>query len=372
MIIGGGIGGLTAAIALRQQGLKEISVFERSEELREVGAGLTLWPNATWVLDQLGLLSDLVARGTILRGFRLKTCRGETLVETLAPSACETMSLGIHRASLQSVLKDHLAPAQLHLGEKFVRFELRPDGVTAFFASGRTVEGSLLVGADGIHSAVRNQCHGVSHPIYRGYWAWRGISRSPRFPDLDMATESWGRGQRFGFLPIGGGQIYWYATADTPKGNTGQQIEWKDELISRFSSWHKPIPNLIGSTPAEAILKHEICDRPPLRSWGEGAVTLLGDAAHLSTPNLGQGGCMAMEDAHALASCLKGGGNISDNLREYESVRKKRAVFLTREARWVGKIGQWKNPIAVALRTIGIKILPQGLIEHRHRIYFDS
>lgn len=371
IIVGGGIGGLAAALALRQQGC-EVAVFEQAQELREIGAGLSVWPNATRVLKKLGLLTEVLNRSEVLERLQLRTWKGQLLSDIRTIADFETPSVCIHRADLLSVLKEQIPDERVHLGEKFENFEERDGNIVAGFSSGQKVEGQALIGADGLNSTVRAQTLGQSKPIYRGYWACRAIANFTLPQGYShTATETWGYGQRFGIEPLRHGRVFWYATANAPEGTLGDQLSWKDELREKFKQWHGPIPELIEATEPEAILKHEILDRQPVRHWGQGRVTLLGDAAHPTTPNLGQGACMAIEDALILSRCLAGKEEMPVRLRKYESLRFKRTKYITRESRRAGRIGQMENALAVALRSVWLKTLPTFLVNMRHRSYYS-
>jgi 2-polyprenyl-6-methoxyphenol hydroxylase-like FAD-dependent oxidoreductase len=370
IIIGGGIGGLATATALRQRGCK-VAIFEQAQELREIGAGLSIWPNATRVLSQFGLLPEVLKRSEVLKRLQLRTWNGELLSDIKTVADFETPSICIHRADLLSILAEQIPDHCVHLGETFENLESHDGVVIASFSNGRKVEGHALIGADGLNSTVRAQILGASKPIYRGYWACRGIAHFtlPR-ESSHIATETWGSGQRFGIEPMRSGRVFWYATANAPQDALGDQTEWKDELREKFKQWHSPIPEVIEATEREAILKHEIVDRRPGRRWGEGRVTLLGDAAHPTTPNLGQGACMAIEDALVLAQCLTRKEEMQSRLRKYESLRFKRTAYITRESRRAGRIGQMENALAVALRSVWLKALPTFLVDMIHRSYY--
>ena len=216
LLAGGGIGGLTTAIALARAGI-DAAVYEQASAIRPVGAGISLWPNATRVLQRLGLLREIVRRGCPIERVHLLNTTGAVLSETTAPSRFEVPSLCIHRADLHTVLRDALAPGVLHLGRRVERFEQEATGVTAFLSDGTTASADVLVGCDGLHSAVRAQLVGSGPPVYRGYPVWRGVVGFdlPSHP-TGLATESWGRGRRFGIFRTGGGRVYWYATANEP------------------------------------------------------------------------------------------------------------------------------------------------------------
>jgi 2-polyprenyl-6-methoxyphenol hydroxylase-like FAD-dependent oxidoreductase len=230
------------------------------------------------------------------------------------------------------------------------------------FSDGREVCGAALIGADGIHSTVRAQLHGAREPRYAGYTAWRGVApfAHPQLP-IGVGIDTWGRGQRFGITHIGGGRVYWFATRNTAAGEEDAAGGRKAELLTRFHGWHEPIEAVIEATEGEAILRNDIYDRPPLRHWGTGRVTLLGDAAHPMTPNLGQGACQAIEDAVVLAACLRDGATIPEALRSYESRRIPRTTAVTRRSRLTGWYGQRERPLECWLRDTLMQRLPPGL-----------
>jgi 2-polyprenyl-6-methoxyphenol hydroxylase-like FAD-dependent oxidoreductase len=201
---------------------------------------------------------------------------------------------------------------------------------------------------------------------------WRGVSADAgRAIRPGVNSETWGRGSRFGILDIGQGRFTWYATANIPKpAAPGQSTR---ELLRRFDGWHEPIPALIEST--ELLLENGAYDLPPLPRWTAGRVTLLGDAAHPCTPNLGLGGCMALEDALVLAKCIAARGVSGDSpiesaLRRYESMRKPRTRHVQQRSLLMGHIGQWQNRAAVSGRRVVTSLLPAALFEHNlRRVY---
>ena len=371
IVVGGGIGGLSAAIALRRAGV-EARVYERAPELREVGAGISLWPNATRQLRRWGLLDAIVERGHVYTKGEGRSDDGRLLSVFEVPRM-DAPGVLIHRADLHSVLLDALPAWAVHTGAEFERFVETASGVEAEFAGEGAVEGACLVGADGLWSAVRAQLLGDGPPVYRGYPVWRGVA-PPGAVDHDLLTETLGRGQRFGIVPIGGGRVAWWATANEPADASDEAEGRKNKLMRLFRGWHSPIPELIAATPDEDILKNGTYDRPPVRRWGRGRVTLLGDAAHPTTPNLGQGGCMAIEDAAVLACCLANADDVASGLREYESRRVRRTEWITRQSLRYGRIGQWQHGAAVRLRETIFRLTPRSVTEATFRklLAFDA
>ncbi|MBK9712471.1 MAG: FAD-dependent monooxygenase [Kouleothrix sp.] len=359
IVVGGGIGGITAAIALRQAGV-EATVYERAGELREVGAGLAVWQNAVYALGRLGLADKVRAQAVPDLGGALRSWRGETLVD-LTPlnrgAGAPALSLVIHRADLLAILREELGAAQVRLGAELVGFSQDAGGVTARFADGHEARGDLLVGADGLGSAVRAQLFGRQKPRYSGYSAWRAVVEFDPALARAAAGETWGRGARFGIAPMSGGRVYWFASLNSPAGARVPEGRRKATLLERFRGWHAPVEALIDATDEAAILHHDIHDRPPLRRWSVGRVTLLGDAAHPMTPNLGQGACQAIEDGLALADALAAGGEIAAALRGYEARRVGRTSAIVRQSRQVGWVGQWQSAPACELRDFLAKRL---------------
>ncbi len=364
IIIGGGIGGLAAAIGLRNAGA-DAEVFERAEPFGEVGAGITLWPNAVKALQQLGLVEAIRAISVLEAQGGIRTWRGALLSSASTADierAFGAPTLVMHRAELHDVLLQALGSERVQLGAQCVGFEQDDRSVAAIFADGRRVHGDLLIGADGLRSVVRAQLHGEQPPRYAGYTAWRAVVPFSR--NRVLPGETWGMGARFGQVPLSDDRIYWFATKNALPGERSPDGE-KAELLRRFRGWHVPIEAVIGATPADAILRHDIYDRPPLRRWGAGRVTLLGDAAHPMTPNLGQGACQAIEDAVVLMKQVSAGGAVAGVLRAYEAERMQRTAWLVAQSRRIGAVGQWHNPLGVAVRDMLIKVLGARLQERQ-------
>jgi 2-polyprenyl-6-methoxyphenol hydroxylase-like FAD-dependent oxidoreductase len=354
IIIGGGPGGLAAAVALRRVGI-DAAMFERAPELREVGAALSLWSNAITALRRLGLDEAVIARGTVIERALTLTADGRLLSEAPlgeigrsagAPSVCA------HRADLQAVLAEGVET--IRLGAECIAVEQDDSGVTARFADGRAERGALLIGADGIRSAVRAHLHGTAEPRRAGYVAYRGIARGNLLPESspDRSRLVLGPGAQAGIFPCGPGRVYWFATAPAPDAPpAGPPGDLKTEALEKFRRWLPLLTAVINATDASAVMRHDIVDLPPVWPWGRGRVSLLGDAAHATTPNLGQGACQALEDAVVLADCLRREGATPSGLRCYEEARRQRTERVVRLSRSMGKVLQWKNPLAVWFRN---------------------
>ncbi len=372
IIVGGGIGGLTAAIALRRAGI-EPEVYERAPEPREVGAGISLWANALAALKSIDALGPVLARGEVMRVAQVRTRRGRVLqsssADRLQTGQGVPAILMIHRAELLEALLGQLPSGTVRFGHECRCVGQELFGVRVLFRAGASdlhASADLLIGADGIHSVVRSGLLGAQKPRYSGYTCWRGVA--PVGDDLvppGYVGEVWGRGRRFGITRIGGGRVYWWATANRPEG--GRDADARAELAREYNGWTAPVPAIIDATPADAIIRNDIVDRPPSRTWGCGRITLLGDAAHPTTPNLGMGGCMAIEDGVCIARTLSGGGVVPAALRAYEQSRFARTARVTRLSARLGRSAQWSNPIACWARDTTTGLLPGALVAAQQR-----
>ena len=368
-IVGGGIGGLTVALALKEFGF-EAEIYEQAPALLDVGAAIAVWPNALRVLELLGLGDLIRQHAGEIHEIRWLDRRG-FLINRIRVSR----SVALHRADLQSTLLHALPPNWLKLGQTLNTCESVGDKVVARFANGHEIETDFLIGADGIHSEVRSQLLGGDQPIYRGYTVWRGIAsaHSPAIP-TNTAVEIHGSGQRFGIGPVGNGRIGWWAAANAAEPATSHEHHVEDaqhELLRLFKGWYPPAVELIEATLPQLILTTSAYDREPVRKWGDKRITLLGDAIHPTTPNLGQGGCLAIEDAMVLARCFHQYGPTEAALRKYEGCRYSRTAAITKYSRYYGRIGQWQNPFAAGLKKSLLSLAPEAVIERLLQIVFD-
>jgi 2-polyprenyl-6-methoxyphenol hydroxylase-like FAD-dependent oxidoreductase len=355
IVAGGGIGGMATALALHRAGFG-VTLYERSPVIKEVGAGISLWPNATRVLQSWGVLDRVAACGKEVNQFNLQSPDG-AFISTIPMGGFATPALCLRRTDLHLVLRNQLPEGCVIPNRRLERFIPIRDGVVVKLSDGNEISTDGLIGSDGIHSTVRAQIHGATAPSYRGYCIWRGLA-----PEISGAVaghigETWGLGRRFGIMPVGQGRVCWYATrncsssrADLPEGR-------KAEVLSLFQDWHHPISTLINATEPAEIIKNDAQDRKPLHQWGIGRVTLLGDAAHPVTPNVGQGACLALEDAACLAKCLLADPDIAAAFRTYEARRGPRTAYVARQARRIGFIGQWENPWMAKIRNLATRVV---------------
>jgi len=368
-IVGGGIGGLTVALALKEFGF-ESEVYEQAPALLDVGAAIAIWPNAMRVLERLNLADEILHKAGELEEIRWLDQHGHLINRiSIWESGAERKfpAVALHRADLQHTLLHALPSELVHLGYSFVEQRQDTDTVVARFANGESIETDFLIGADGIHSRVRSP---EEQPVYRGYMVWRGISPViPKSIPAATAIEIHGRGKRFGIGPVGPGRVGWWASANVATAEVVQDKQ--TELLRLFDGWYAPVLELIEATLATSILETGAFDRSPTSTWGHKRITLLGDAIHPTTPNLGQGGCLAMEDAMVLARCFQQYGATEQALRKYEGCRYQRTAAVAKYSRFYGTVGQWENVFARGLRKTFLSLTPEPVARRLMQIVFD-
>ncbi len=370
LIVGAGIGGLTAANAFRHAGIP-VRVFERGPELRDIGAGVGLQLVARKALDAIGLTPALAAiSGAMHEQLELRDRRGRVLA--VIPQEAVT----VHRKDLLAALGDRMvADGTVELDRRVAGFEQDEHGVTLRFDDGGEARGALLFGADGIHSTVRAQLLGDEPLRYSGFTVWRSIAEfsHPGVPD-GLSQQAFGRGSLFGMFPSSNGRVYWFGSRTAPEGEGDHANGHQAELIDLFDGWYDPIAELIAATPADEIDRRDIYDRPPSERWGTGRVTLLGDAAHAALPTLGQGAGQAIEDAAVLAHrvaarCgdLRDASALDSALRDYEQRRMPRTKKVIDEAWSISRSYRWTNRLAVWGRDTALRLTPNAVFAREQR-----
>jgi 2-polyprenyl-6-methoxyphenol hydroxylase-like FAD-dependent oxidoreductase len=355
VVIGGGIGGLSAALALQNVcDCRDVLVLERSRELRALGAGIALWPNAINVLRRLAVGEAVEAAGAVATQSRLYTWDGKPLSVDVSGEFAARFGaplMLLHRADLHDALVAALPSGALRLGAECAGVEQDGVGAEARLADGSLQRADVVVGADGLRSTVRAKLFGDAPPRYSGLVAWRAVlSRDAEFVSALEVGEYWGFGSLFGIARIGGDRVYWYAAARAPEPTAGSGVD-KSDLLRRFGAWRDPIPALIEATSPEVILRTPLHDRPALPRWNEGRIALLGDAAHPMLPNLGQGAAQAIEDAAALAEALAAGDDVPSALELYAGRRRERAELVVKRSRQMARLAHLQNPVLVGLRN---------------------
>ncbi len=367
-VIGGGIGGLTTAVALQRHGIA-CTVNEQAPELHEIGAGVALWAPALAMIDRLGLGPAVRALGRPWTVAGLRRPDGSFLVRYTGQELASSLgaaTIAVHRGELQSALLAALSPGTVHTGRRCDTIEHRRDGrIAVRFTDGAVVVADAVIGADGQRSVTRAILFGNRGARLRDcrYGSWRGTAVQPPMSDWHTVVgETWGATGRFGFVPISRSRIAWYAAVDD--GARGE----RGALRTCFGDWHEPIPSLIDHTPDEHLWFDRIYDRWPLRHWSVGPITLLGDAAHPMTPELGQGACQAILDAGAVADALARSSDPTAAFYDYERARRARAWLLTLTARLISAVGRPDGAIGDDLRSRVLALAPDRLVLSQLRL----
>lgn len=362
IVVGGGIGGLATARALLRQGWT-VTVLEQASAFGAVGAGIVLAPNAVRAMEWLGLGEQLRARSTAHGAAGIRAASGRWLLRTRVEDLQRRFGApasALHRADLHQLLLDACTGATLRTGHQVTSVSHGQDAATVRFDGPdgpSTATAEIVVAADGVHSRSRATLF-PDHPgpTYAGYRTWRGLLPGQAATAI---TETWGRGRRFGIAPLADGQVYWYATASQPSGSPAE--DGLADLAAAYRGWHAPIPQVLAATPPQALLRHDIYHlQTPLHRFVAGRVALLGDAAHALTPDLGQGACLALEDAVTLAVAIGGQADVAAALAAYDQARRPRTQRLVRASWTAGRIAQWRNPLAAGLRDTLARLLPPG------------
>lgn len=365
-IIGAGIGGLTTAIALHKKGF-EVEVFESFAEFKPLGSGINLAINAMQVYKQLGIFEIILSNANPLTGMNVVDSQfGPLSRMTLEPFEQQyaVTNAAIHRSTLQKILLEQLPKGCVKLGKRLKHIEQSHEAIQLAFEDGTNHLAEIVIGADGIHSVVKASIFGQRDLRDAGQLCWRGIT------DFELPAkyqhelfELWGKGERFGFVSIGKGKVYWYALRNDKKGNP---------LKKMFDGFDPIVKTIIHSTPEEQILENQIADFKPIPHWSNGRVCLLGDAAHATTPNLGQGACQAVESAWVFSVAMeKNHPDFSKAFQEFEQVRKPKARKVVNTSWQLGKMAHWKNPLAVAFRNGIMRLTPPSIGKKQSAFLFD-
>jgi 2-polyprenyl-6-methoxyphenol hydroxylase-like FAD-dependent oxidoreductase len=368
VIVGAGIGGLTAGIALHAKGI-DVEIYEAGAHQRPTGTALGLASNAIKVLRALGIDLAVGECGQALECFELRTAGGR-LIRSL-PVRAITAELGdpivsIHRNDVMRTLQKAAGDLSVRYGAEVVDFEIGNAGVNVTCADGRTTHADVLIGADGIRSIVRAKLSGELQPTEYGYVCWLATTpfSHPRMV-RGYCGHYWGRGQRFGLIDIGGGTAYWWGTKNMPAARAREWRGRKAEILVAFADWAPEVTAAIARTPAHKISSVPAQDRPFLDRWGSGPVSLIGDAAHPMLTSIGQGAGSAIEDGYVLAETLASVPDPVAALRRYETLRHDRTGTLVRNSRRLSRLEQVEDPVVQAVRNLGVRCVPTRILKRR-------
>lgn len=359
-ILGAGIGGLCAAIALENNGFK-VQIMESAEAFKPVGAGIALSPNAVNALEVLGIKDSILASALPYKSGAMLQVNGKTisamnLGKIISRAGGAFVSL--HRHELHAALAARLTSTQVHFQKRCIKIEQKETNIRLWFSDGTEETTDILIAADGIHSVVRKYFLPESSERYSGQTCWRGVCKRGAI-EIDGVSETWGKGIRFGKVPLKDDRIYWFAVLDAPAEHHKNMS--KRDLIKLFQDFHEPVPRIIEQTAEADIFQSDLNDLLPISQFAFGNVLLLGDAAHATTPNMGQGACMAIEDAAMLNILLKENKNFQEVFAEFGKRRIERTTKIVNMSYRFGKLSQSKNPMVIWLRNNLMKIMPESM-----------
>jgi 2-polyprenyl-6-methoxyphenol hydroxylase-like FAD-dependent oxidoreductase len=372
-IIGGGIGGLTTAIALQQKGFS-VKIYEAAPVIREVGAGLWVAANAINVFEKLGIADEIKKAGNQLETSMIADHLGRPITKVDFKKIISSYGNGtttIHRAKLQAILMSHVEKGSIEIGKRLKTIENTEGPLSIHFEDGTISESDILIGADGINSVVREQIFGIIPLRFSNQTCWRGIAKM-RLEDPKNAAELWGTkgGLRSSYVQINDEEVYWYITKREKEGTKIPTVEVKNYLITLVSEFQSEIKKVLQQTDNEAIIQGDLSDLTPMSSWHKGNIVLVGDAAHASTPNLGQGACQAIEDAYVLAECLAKGSSVFEAFSAYEKLRMEKANFVVKTSMQIASLNNIGGVIGYLLRNGLMRMVPASVGEKQFDYLF--
>lgn len=375
IIIGAGIGGLTLAIALQQKNIA-YEIYDAAPGNKAVGAGIMLGTNAMKVYDRLGLSATLEGRGALPERYSIRDHKRNVLKvidNKMLLERYHHASLLIHRAALQDELINAVE-APIHWGKKCVEVVQSATQVTIRFEDGSVVSGDILVGADGIRSTVREQCVVKAQYRYSGQTCWRAIIPIDLPLEEQRETaEVWGGGNglRASYGQVGPQQVYFWMTKQMPAGSVFTPEAAVAYIKTSLASFEGYMQTVLQHLSADTLIHSDLYDIKPIERWHQDRVVLLGDAAHATTPNLGQGASQAIEDAYMLARCLATSPGYAKAFAAYQQKRMGRAVKIVSMSRGLSMLTNLKCKISVWFRNQLMKRMPAGMAERQMAFLYD-
>jgi 2-polyprenyl-6-methoxyphenol hydroxylase-like FAD-dependent oxidoreductase len=374
-IVGGGIGALTLAVALQRRGY-HVTVYENATNIQPLGAGLGLAANAVKALSDIGISEDILAKGKIIRKLLIKDSQGNVLSETDSEKISERYGVinnfSIHRADLHQVLLQKILPGTIQLGKGCIDFRQHTSGVTLLFQDGSSIDADYVIACDGIHSIFRKKLIPGSAPRFAGYTCWRAvIDNVPPDFNFEDVVEMWGAGSRFGIVPLAGKRVYWFACLNASANDPQKRAYKIENLLQEFSTFRDPVSKVLLRTTTEQLIWSDIVDLAPIKKFAFGNIVLMGDAAHATTPNMGQGACMAIEDAAVLANCLDEYNSPDEAFMQFQKRRIARTTKIVKTSWAMGQVAQVRHPLLVGLRNAAIRLTPRRVTESQLKFLYD-
>ena len=351
-IIGAGIGGLALGNILKQQSY-DFTIFEAAPEIKPVGAGIMMAVNAMQIFDRLGLKEKIENAGNKIHGISITDESLKPITKTSIPALekkYKSCNVAIHRAELQKILAENIGNEYIRLNHSLDKIE-KNGNYSLYFDNGEQTESKIIFGADGIKSRIRNQILNTGTIRNTGQKCWRGLVTFDLPEQFDQeAVELWGKGKRFGFVKISEKKVYWYALIN--EKNHKRYFG----LPESFKEFHPLVSDIMEATSEENIILNNITDLSPIPLWYSENLCLIGDAAHATTPNMGQGACQAIEDAYIIGRLLENNKDFNAVFEEFQKIRRKKVDYIVNTSWKIGRISQWEK--GNTLRNFFMRLIP--------------
>ena len=371
-IIGGGIGGLTTAAALHKIGMKA-HVYEQASSFKPLGAGIGIGSNAMVALQKIGVADNVIKAGMPLYEQRFLNETFDvmnTIDFSLLKEKFGEETIAIQRADLHTALFQAIDAAYIHFGKQVTDFFQQEQGVTVIFNVEEEKFFDYVIAADGIHSVFRQKLKSNSSPRYAGYTCWRGTTKNNGDVPIHISSEAWSKRGRFGWAPLANGDVYWFACVNTPQNDDYYASMNKTGVARLFSFFPDPVERLIAEAEDASFLHHDIYDIRSLDTFVYERILLLGDAAHATTPNMGQGAGQAIEDAYELMVALEAEDTMQASFAQFDHRRVKKTKKVIQLSRQIGSAAQWDRPSLIAFRDTVFPYIPKSLLFWRLTFLF--
>ena len=371
-IIGGGIGGLTTAVALHKIGI-DAHVYEQASAFRPIGAGIGIGSNAMVALQKIGVATDVLKAGMPLYEQRFlndKFAVMNTIDFSLLKEKFGEETIAIGRAELHAALFHALDRETVHFNYRVTDFQQHHAGVTVTFNDEQEKMFDYVIAADGIHSMFRKALVPGSEPCYANYTCWRGISKNNGEVLDHVSSEAWSSRGRFGFAPLANGDVYWFACVNASKADEYYASMTPENVAHLFRHYPKMVSRFIEEVEPHSFLHHDLYDIAPLSTFHYGRILLLGDAAHATTPKMGQGAGQAIEDAYEFMCALEAEDSIVAAFRRFDKARVEKTKKVITLSRQIGSAAQWDNRALVAFRNTVFPLIPTSLLFWRLTFLF--
>lgn len=367
-IIGAGIGGLTAGALLQEQG-HEVTIFEKKSNISEVSAGIGIGDNVLKKLGTHDLAKGIKNAGQNLSAMNVFDTKGRML--TAAKLKEGTLNVTLARQTLIELIHSYVQPNSIMTNYEVTKVDNHEQDVMVHFSKHASQTFDLCIGADGIHSTIRQTVNPSAKVLYQGYTCFRGLVEEADLKNRETADEYWGTRGRVGIVPLINNQAYWFITINAAEKDAKYSTFEKPHLQAYFNNYPNEVRQILDKQSETGIIQHDMYDMKPLKTFVYGRTLLLGDAAHATTPNMGQGAGQAMEDAIVLTNCLAE-YDVNKALTRYDKLRVKHTAKVIKRSRKIGTIAQKDNKLTVSLRNGLMKRMPKRLVSGQTKFLYKA